>query len=141
MKQYTRVMFAVSAHEFRTPISAALNGLSLIKPGIKPKFRQSYDIAWSSLEFLLMLVNDTLDFAAMESGNLKMTIESMSLREKISEVTAMIAVQMKLKKEVKLECFVSSDVPEQIEMDQQRLKQILMNLIKNATKFTKQGVI
>lgn len=67
-------MFAVSAHEFRTPISAAMNGLSLIKPGLKSKYKQSFDISWTSLEFLLALVNDTLDFAAMESGNFKMNI-------------------------------------------------------------------
>lgn len=53
----------------------------------------------------------------------------------------MIAVQIKLKRKVKLECFISSDVPERIEMDQQRLKQILINLLKNATKFTFDGVI
>jgi len=134
-------MFAVSAHEFRTPINAAMNGLSLIKPGLKSKYKQSFDISWTSLEFLLALVNDTLDFAAMESGNFKMNIESTSLRNKVKEVTDMIAVQIKLKRKVKLECFISSDVPERIEMDQQRLKQILINLLKNATKFTFDGVI
>lgn len=141
IKQYNRVMFASTAHEFRTPIGAALNSLSLIKPGLSPEYTQSYDIAWSSLEFLNILVNDTLDFSAMESGNFKMNIERIKLREKVDEVIAMIGVQIKLKKEVKLECLVSNDVPEYIDMDQQRLKQVLMNLLKNATKLTKKGVI
>jgi len=92
IKQYNRIMFASCAHEFRTPIGAAINGLKLMKPTIGPEYIQSYDIAVSSVEFLRILVNDTLDFSAMESGNFKMNFETIRLRDKIREVIDMIGV-------------------------------------------------
>lgn len=62
-KKYTRIMFASINHEARTPINVVLHGLRLIKPGIRKKDMKTFVICESSLQFLMMLVNDQLDFA------------------------------------------------------------------------------
>ena len=63
------------------------------------------------------------------------------MRVVVQEVHELLSVQMKLRERVKLYCRVADDVPEFIEMDYQRLKQILINLLRNSTKFTFAGYI
>lgn len=73
-------MFASNSHELRTPIGSGLNGLELMKNRIAPQDKKHFLVVKSSLEFLLMLVNNTLDFAQLESGNFKINCEDIDLR-------------------------------------------------------------
>jgi len=86
IKDYTRIMTASNYHEFRTPIGAGLNALTLIKPSISPEQMKNLMILECSLKFLLMLADDCLDFAGIESGNFKMKCEDISLRAPLNEV-------------------------------------------------------
>jgi len=79
-------MFASISHDLRTPCNAALNGLFLLKSRLKPEDYKNFAIVESSIKFLLILVNDTLDFAQMESGTFKMNFEEIKLLNNIEEV-------------------------------------------------------
>lgn len=141
IREFSRTMFASSSHEFRTPIGSGLNGLELLEFWIPPQARKHFLVVRSSLQFLLMLVNNTLDFAQLESGNFKMSCEDMNLREHVNEVVSLINVIISFKESVVLHIDIPDEIPQNIEMDAQRLKQILINLLKNATKFTFKGFI
>jgi signal transduction histidine kinase len=86
-------------------------------------------------------VNDTLDFAQMQAGKFKMNYENINIRELTQDVCRLINVQLRLKEQVYLIDSVTSEVPETMETDSQRLKQILINLLRNSTKFTFKGFI
>lgn len=134
-------MFASSSHEFRTPIGSGLNGLELMEPWVAPEGRRHFTVVKSSLQFLLMLANNTLDYAQLESGNFRMNCQDTTLRDEVSEVISLIGVIISFKQAVVLSYDIPEEVPAVIEMDGQRLKQILINLLKNATKFTFKGFI
>lgn len=141
MKDLTKVMFASINHELRTPCNAITNGLQLMRPFLNRASLKYYDICTSSVKFLLSLVNDTLDFAQLQAGKFKMNFEMIDVRATVDEVLQLMNVQLRTKEDVYLINSVPVDIPEQMELDSQRLKQILINLMRNATKFTFKGFI
>lgn len=143
MKQYSSVMFASVSHELRTPINAIQNSLVRLRnAAIDTSMTKYLDICTSSSSFLLSLVNDTLDFAQMKAGKFKLMFEQVEIRVLIYEVVQLLNVQIGYKKQqVFLVDIVDDDVPTYIETDLQRLKQILINLLRNSTKFTFEGFI
>lgn len=141
MKQYSQIMFASINHELRTPINAILNSLSCMSDKICPTVAQYLEICESSSQFLLSLVNDTLDFAQLQAGKFKMNFQQVEIRKLVADVASWINVQLRLKENIFLIQSVADDVPQQIESDCQRLKSIIINLMRNSTKFTFKGYI
>lgn len=122
-------------------VTAIQNSLTCMKPYINPFGKMYFEICESSSSFLLSLVNDTLDFAQLQAGKFKMNYEEVDIRAITAEVTNLINVQLRLKTNVFLVKSVATDAPQIIMTDYQRLKQVLINLLRNSTKFTFKGYI
>jgi signal transduction histidine kinase len=86
-------------------------------------------------------VQDTLDLASLQAGRFSLNYEQVNIRQSVKEVIDLINIQIGLKPDLFLIDSVAPDVPACFEMDPQRLKQLLINLLKNASKFTFDGFI
>ncbi|KUG21720.1 hypothetical protein ASZ90_008524 [hydrocarbon metagenome] len=129
------------SHEIRTPMNAIIGMADLLWDSpLTTDQRQYVQIFRSAGENLLTLINDLLDLSKIESG--QMTIEHINydlidIIEKTCEVTALRAQNKKLE----LVCHITPDVPQRIHGDPTRLRQVLINLLGNAVKFTEKGEI
>lgn len=129
------------SHEIRTPMNAIIGMADLLWDSpLTNDQRQFVQIFRSAGENLLTLINDLLDLSKIESG--QMTIEHINydlidLVEKACEVIALRAQS----KNLELVCHITPDVPQHIQGDPTRLRQVLMNILGNAVKFTEKGEI
>lgn len=128
------------SHEIRTPMTAILGFTELLREGqVDPKEQLSYlDTIHDHGKHLLTIINDILDLSKIEAG--KMTLEPIDTRlaSVFSNVMSLLRVKTE-GKPVELELVYLSSIPELARVDPVRLKQILVNLIGNALKFTSQG--
>jgi len=134
------VFLANMSHELRTPLNAILGFSNMLRqhPGFTDEQRESLEIIIHSGEHLLKLINDVLEIAKIEAGKLQLDITSFDLQGMIRDVTDMMQVRAE-QKGLRLELDQSSEFPRYIKGDEARLRQILVNLIGNAVKFTDQG--
>lgn len=132
---------AAMSHEIRTPMSGVLGllGLMLEEPLSKPQ-RERAEIALASARGLLRILNDILDFSKMEANLVRISEEAVAIRPLIDDVAALMAAGA-TQKGISLTCSVADNVPEVVVTDAMRLRQILTNLVSNATKFTEAGSI
>ena len=129
------------SHEIRTPLNAILGMANLAgKLEISPKMRQYLDIIRDSGESLLGLINDILDFSKIEAGRLDMEEVNFDLQEVLDSVADMFS-RKSAEKGVELIVTMDPEVPNAVVGDPLRLKQILVNLVNNAIKFTDAGEI
>lgn len=132
---------ASMSHELRTPLNAILGiaeGLQELYYGpLNEKQKRSVQIIGESGRYLLTLINDILDVAKIESGNLSLEIELIPVRS-ICESSLQFIRQTALKKEISLTLNIDESVSD-VHADNRRLKQILINLLSNAVKFTHEG--
>ncbi len=132
---------ASMSHEIRTPLNGITGFASLLaKTELTPEQRDYADtISRSSLD-LLDIVNDILDFSKLESGKLSIEREFFDVREALDEAIGFMAPQAHAKG-LELVLMTYNDVPDFLVGDASRIRQILMNLVGNAIKFTRQGEI
>lgn len=129
------------SHEIRTPINGIKGFVNLLsKSGLKPDQKRYTDIISQSTEDLTSIVNEVLDFSKIESGKVEIINEEFNLHELI-ESTRDSLYTVALEKGIDLHLIIYSDTPRQLSGDQFRLKQILINLIGNAIKFTDSGYV
>jgi len=129
------------SHEIRTPLNGVLGMIQILKDsGLKEKQKELAGIIQSSGQSLLNIVNDVLDFSKIEAG--KLTIEKIPFnpREILGEIHALFSHALN-NNNVKIRLIIDGNVPEWLNSDPSRIKQILMNLVGNAGKFTKTGSI
>lgn len=132
---------AVMSHEIRTPLNAVLGFASLLQYSpLNPEQRTWLKTIGESGESLLALINDILDFSKIEAGQLTLHVESLELAALLDQLGSMFRSRVEAKG-VTLDLVTAPGVPEAIVSDPQRLRQILVNLIGNAVKFTPQGSI
>jgi signal transduction histidine kinase/CheY-like chemotaxis protein len=129
------------SHEIRTPMNGVIGmaGLLLDQP-LDPTAREYAKTIASSADSLLTVINDVLDFSKIESGRVELDEVDYSLGNLIEEVAEVLAFRA-VEKGLELACDVSPDLPECVVGDPTRVRQILMNLLGNAIKFTEQGEI
>ncbi|WP_052389568.1 ATP-binding protein [Belnapia moabensis] len=125
------------SHELRTPLNGVLGMAQVLArdPSLGPKQREQARTLESAGRHLLAIVNDVLDLARIEAGRLDLSPQPVRLREWLAEVLDLIRGAA-LEKRLTLRLDVANDVPRAVLADPVRLRQILLNLLGNAVKFT-----
>lgn len=132
---------ATVSHEVRTPLNGVVGMLDMLKEMQLTKRQREYvDIAWKSSHTLIELIADILDFSRMEAGKLELEDADFDLRRLIEEVMALLQGTVE-QKDVRLVYQLADEVPVRIRGDAMRLRQVLINLVGNAIKFTEQGEV
>lgn len=127
------------SHEIRTPINGIKGFISLLSQSRLEQSQQRYvDIILKSTSDLTNIVNEILDFSKMESGKLQLVDEEFDLYEVLEQTRDILFINV-LTKSIDLNLIIYSDTPRWVVGDKLRLKQILLNLIGNAIKFTDHG--
>ena len=129
------------SHEIRTPMNGIMGAAQLLELAeLSDKQREFLEIIRISSESLLALINDVLDLSKIEAGQIELERRSFNVRDSINDI---INSQLSLasRKNLTLVPVISVDVPGNLIGDQRRFKQILLNLVSNALKFTTQGGI
>lgn len=132
---------ATVSHEVRTPLSGVVGMLDLLKEMrlTKPQL-ECVEVAWNSAHTLIDLINDILDFSKMEANKLVLEQIDFDLRKLVEEILDLLAKQAH-QKGLELGYLLAPDVPDLIKGDSMRLRQVLINLVGNALKFTEHGEV
>ncbi|MEN5085928.1 PAS domain S-box protein [Sphingobacterium faecium] len=129
------------SHEIRTPLNGIIGFTDLMtRTSLDDTQREYLSIVDQSATLLLSIINDILDFSKIEAGKLELDINKCDLYELLTQVTNFLNIQGQ-GKNVEFHLNISKDVPQDIWVDSLRVKQVLMNLLSNAKKFTEKGEI
>ncbi|MFY3385949.1 ATP-binding protein [Paracidovorax sp. MALMAid1276] len=137
----SRYISAIS-HEIRTPLNSILGYAQLMgeDAGVPPHRKQAVHVIRRGGEHLLSLIEGTLDIARIESGKLTLDVAPMRFADGLHEMAALFELQAAAKG-LAFQFDVQGVIPEVVRADDKRLRQILINLLGNAIKFTAQGTV
>lgn len=137
----SRYITAIS-HELRTPLNSILGYAQLLEEDASapPRHRRAVQVIRRGGDHLLSLVEDTLDIARIEGGRLKLQPQAMRFADCVHEIAHLFELQAQAKG-IAFETHIHGGLPEAVRADEKRLRQILINLIGNAVKFTHAGKV
>lgn len=129
------------SHEIRTPLHAIIGFTNLLnEEEAAPERKKNLETILQSANDLLEHLNDILDFSKMEVDKLSLVMEYFHLPSLIEEITRSIELRLK-NKPIQFKTVIAEELKKNIEGDRTRLRQVLLNLLINATKFTQKGTI
>ncbi|WFB46571.1 response regulator [Vibrio coralliilyticus] len=132
---------ASMSHEIRTPMNGVLGILNILEESkLSREQKKLVNTATESGQFLLSIINDILDFTRMESNTLRLEHKPFNFRQCVENVVETFQPSAKVRS-LDLNCILDGSVPANVQGDENRVKQILHNLIGNAMKFTKEGSV
>lgn len=129
------------SHELRTPMNGIIGMIELLKTTELDEDQRNYtDILMESSGSLLHILNEILDFSKIETGNMTLNSEPIDVQALLESIVDLFSAKAK-EKGLLLSCSINTTVPDVIIGDGLRLRQVLVNLISNAIKFTNEGSI
>ena len=125
------------SHEIRTPMNAiiGLDNIALNDPDLTPQIKEHLEKIGDSAKHLLGIINDILDMSRIESGRMELKDEEFSFRELLNQIDVLIRGQC-MNKDLHYECKIIRDIENYYIGDEMKLKQVLINILGNAVKFT-----
>lgn len=133
---------AQMSHELRTPLNGILGYAQIMKrkPDLDEKQRDGLSVIQESGEHLLTLINDILEFAKIDAGKMELSPGDMALDKFLRTIVGIIGIKADQKR-LKFVSEIAPDLPKWIRADEKRLRQVLLNLLANAVKFTDHGLV
>ncbi|MGR5129026.1 ATP-binding protein [Photobacterium swingsii] len=129
------------SHEIRTPLNGIIGMTEILADSKLSAIQKDYlTTINSSSQTLLMLINDVLDLSKIESGHLEVNAHTCDIREIIYDTAALIAPKAQ-QKNVDLRINMDANIPDYVRADEQKIRQVMMNLASNAIKFTQKGTV